>query len=102
MGFFGKEKTGEKNNSLNSIEKRLLEIEEEKPRRIDNLQENYSASFEDEMEAMDIGYLDVEKAQLQTKRQFILDRRDSWKSKIVWNMLVPIVVSVITAYFVTQ
>lgn len=87
--------------SLKKIEARLLEIEHEKPMRIHNAKENYSGSIDDEIEADDIGYLDVEKAQLQLKRQFILDERNSWKAKSVWNVVVPIIASVITAYLVS-
>lgn len=87
-------------DSLEAIEKRLLEIEEEKPRRIHNLSEDFSNSEEDYIEGLEIGWLDNEKALLQLKRQFILDRREGWKARIVWNILVPIVVAVITAYVV--
>jgi len=87
--------------SLQEIEKRILEIEEEKPRRIHNAQENYSASWEDEVEALDIAYLDVEKTKLQLMRQFILDKRENWKAKVVWNVVVPVVVATITAYLVS-
>jgi len=87
--------------SLQEIEKRLLEIEEEKPRRIHNASENYSGSWEDELEAIDIAYLDVEKAILQMKRQFILDKRSSWKVRVFWNIVVPIIVATITAYLVS-
>jgi hypothetical protein len=86
--------------SLAAIEKRLLEIEEEKPRRIHNLSESYSNSNEDIIEGMDIQWLDTEKAILQLKRRFILDRRESWKSKAVWNVFVPILVATITALIV--
>lgn len=87
-------------DSLEAIEKRLLEIEEEKPRRIHNLSEDFSNSEDDYIEGLEIGWLDNEKAVLQLKRQFILDRREGWKSRVVWNVLVPIVVAVITAYVV--
>lgn len=87
--------------SLKAIEERLLEIEHEKPMRIHNSKENYSGSIEDEIEAADIDYLDVEKAQLQLKRQFILDNRSSWLAKSIWNVIVPIVVSIITTYIIS-
>lgn len=48
--------------SLEEIEKRLLGLEEEKPRRIHNAGEDYSGRIEDEIEALDIQLLDVEKA----------------------------------------
>lgn len=87
--------------SLKKIEARLLEIEHEKPTRIHNACENYSGNIDDEIEANDIAYLDVEKAQLQLKRQFILDRRSSWMAKSIWNVVVPIAVSVVTTYLVS-
>ena len=87
--------------SLQEIEKRLLEIEKEKPRRIHNASENYSESWEDEIEALDIAYLDVEKATLQMKRQFILDKRNAWKARVFWSIVVPIIVATVTAYFVS-
>lgn len=84
--------------SLKKIEARLLEIEHEKPMRIHNLNENFSDSYEDVVEHLDIKFLDVEKAQLLLKRQFILDRRNSWKVRIIWDMLVPIILATVTAY----
>ncbi len=84
--------------SLQETEKRLLEIEEEKPRRIHNLQENYSASIEDELEVINIANLDTDKITLQMKRQFILDRRNNWKARVFWSIVVPIIVTIITAY----
>ena len=83
---------------LREIEKRLLEIEDEKHRRIHNASENHSWSVEDEIEEDNIKYLDVEKTQLQHRRQFILDRRSSWKAKIIWNIIAPMLVAIITAY----
>lgn len=85
--------------TLAEIEERLLVIEYEKPRRIYKVKENFN--WDDEIEASEIAYLDVEKAQLERKRQFILDRRNDWKAKGIWNIIVPIVVSVITAYLVS-
>jgi len=88
-------------SSLDGIEKRLLEIEHEKPMRIHNASENYTWSIEDEIGVDNIAYLDVEKAQLQLKRQFILDRRSSWMAKIIWDVIIPIVLAIITAYITT-
>jgi len=88
-------------SSLTDIEARLLEIEHEKPMRLHNAKENYSGTVDDIIEADDITYLDVEKAQLQLKRQFILDERNGWKAKSVWTVAVPIIVSIITAYVVS-
>lgn len=38
---------------------------------------------------------------LESERNFILDRRNGWKSKILWNVLVAIIVAVVTTYIVT-
>ncbi|OHA44245.1 MAG: hypothetical protein A3G04_01770 [Candidatus Taylorbacteria bacterium RIFCSPLOWO2_12_FULL_44_9] len=88
-------------SSLKDIEARLLELDAEKSARIHNAKEDYSGSIDDEIEADDIAYLDIEKTQLQLKRQFILDERNSWKAKSVWNVVIPIAVSIITAYLVS-
>jgi len=39
--------------------------------------------------------------QLKTKKQFLLDRRESWLPKALWNLVAPVVVSIITALIVT-
>lgn len=88
-------------SSLKEIEKRLLQIDAEKSSRVHNAKENYSGSWGDEMEVNEIAYLDVEKDQLQLKRQFILDGRHDWKAKLFWNIVVPILVSVATAILVS-
>lgn len=88
--------------SLKGIEDRLLEIDHEKPMRIHNAGENYSGSINDEIEGDAIEHLDVEKNQLQRKLQSILDERNGWKAKSVWNVVVPIIVSIITAYVVSM
>ena len=88
--------------SLKKIEERLLKIEREKPTRIYNARENYSNTIDDQIEADNIEYLDAEKAQLQLKRQFILDERSNWKAKSIWNIIIPIIVSIITAYCVSM
>lgn len=88
--------------TLAQIEERLLVIEYEKPRRIHEAKENPSGDEWDQiMESDEIDHLDVEKAQLEYKRQFILDRRNSWKVKLFWGFVIPIVVSTITAYVVS-
>lgn len=86
--------------SLKKIESRLLEIEHEKPMRIHNASENYSESIEDEIEASEIKYLDVEKTQLQLKRQFILDKRQGWKAKILFS-IIPVIATAIITYLIS-
>ncbi len=91
---------------LFSIEKRIIELKQEiakKPKelrkrledvgvsqsQLDGLVENENEPLQDELKKLEI------------KRQFILDRRNSWVAKSVWNVVVPIVISVITAYLVS-
>jgi hypothetical protein len=53
-------------------------------------------------EVYKINCLDIEKNILKQKRQYILDDRNGWKLKFFWNIAVPIIVAVITAYIVTK
>ena len=39
---------------------------------------------------------------LEKERQHILDGRNSWKSKIFWDVSVPIIVAVITTYLINK
>lgn len=39
--------------------------------------------------------------ELDLERQHILDRRNSWKPKIFWDVLVPIIVTIITTYLIS-
>jgi len=89
---------GDKFFNLTSIEKRLLEIDEEKSDRTFILKESYTGSFEDYMEKDAIAQLDIEKAKLQLKRQFILDRRNNWKARVFWSIVAPIIVATLVAY----
>lgn len=36
---------------------------------------------------------------LEKERKFILDRRSSWIPKTIWNVIIPILVTLITTYF---
>lgn len=94
--------TYDRPSSLREIENRLLEIDAEKSARTHNLYENYSLSDEDDIEVENIAFLEIEKSRLKLKRQFILDARSSWKAKGLWNVLVPIIISIVTAYFVSS
>ena len=85
---------------LNQIEKRILEINDilsDKTR-----EKNFASGiampvFEGRLKNANRPLLE-EKIQLETKRQFILDRRDSLFWRVVWNILVPILVSICTVY----
>lgn len=39
---------------------------------------------------------------LRTEREFLLSKREAWLPKTVWNLVVPILVSVLTAIIVTK
>jgi len=84
-----------KQKTLEEIENRLLEIEIEKPRRLYELKEDYTGSDGDEIEALNIDYLDTEKTRLEMKRRFILDKRYGWKAKTFWSIVAPIIVAVV-------
>ena len=89
---------------LNKIEKRILEINEI---LADKSRERKMASgiampvFE-KILARENRPLLEEKTQLETKRQFILDQRDSLFWRIVWNIFVPILVSICTVYALSR
>lgn len=89
---------------LNRIEKRILKINEI---LADKNREKKMASgvampfFEKILERENRPLLE-EKIQLETKRQFILDRRDSLFWRVVWNILVPILVSICTVYALSR
>jgi len=44
---------------------------------------------------------EAEIAALEAERQFILDKRNGWKQKVIWGVLVAIAVSVVATYIVT-
>ena len=85
---------------LKKIEKRILEI---KNILADKDREKKMASgvvmpvFEGRLKNANRPLLE-EKDRLETERQFILDRRDSMLWRVVWNILVPIFVSICTVY----
>lgn len=85
---------------LNQIEKRILGI---KNILADKDREKKIASgvampvFEGRLKNANRPLLE-EKDRLETERQFILDRRDSLFWRVVWNILVPILVSICTVY----
>ena len=45
---------------------------------------------------------EAELATLEVERQFILDRRNNLFWRIIWNIVVPIIVSSITAVFISK
>ncbi len=87
--------------TLNLINKRLIEISSEKPRRIFKLNENRTNSTDDRIEEMNIDDLDIEKMELEFQRQMILDERGNLFNKLLWSVLAPIVVSIITTLLIS-
>ena len=76
-----------KKGRLSVIQNRLLELEEETRSIVSSVFGNN---------------IEIEKAKLEKERQFILDERNSgWKSKIIWGVFTPIVVSLVTSYLLT-
>jgi hypothetical protein len=43
---------------------------------------------------------EAEIANLEAERSFIMDRRNGWKQKIFWNVIVAIIVSIITTVII--
>jgi hypothetical protein len=81
------------------IEKRILEITKLVSR--DSVQRGLSGRgivrhfIDDEMKSQDEPLL-KEKTLLETERQFILGRRDNLFWKALWNVIVPILVTIMT------
>ena len=90
---------------INKIEKRILQITKLIAR--DSVQRGLSGKgierhfVEDQMKAEDAPLL-KEKEQLDLKRQFILDRRNSLFWRIIWNIIVPISVTLITTFVISR
>jgi len=86
--------------TLGRIEKRILEID----RMLgDKNRENEVASaiitdiHERQLKAANKPLLE-ERARLETERRFMLDKREGLFWRIIWNVVVPILVSVATVY----
>ena len=88
---------------LSDIEKSILEQEN----LITNIRRDKSRSSKmmngllyDEVEDALI-VAEGELSRLKTERLHILDRRDSWKNKIIWSIIAPILVALITTIMTT-
>ncbi|MDP2704118.1 MAG: hypothetical protein Q8P01_02755 [bacterium] len=78
--------------TLEHIEERLIIIEEEK---VEHAPHPYSLqTLADKNKIIN---LEKERAKLQLKRQFILDKRNNWKAKLLWSFIIPVVVSMIVS-----
>ncbi|OGH12272.1 MAG: hypothetical protein A2776_00965 [Candidatus Levybacteria bacterium RIFCSPHIGHO2_01_FULL_40_10] len=89
---------------LGKIERRILEIKtilgDEKRRK--SLATGVPMSvFEGRLEQANRP-LEKELDKLESERKFILDNRNSIFWRIIWNAIVPIIVSFITAYLVSK
>ncbi len=89
---------------LGKIEKRIFEI---KDTLSDKSREKSMASsvpmsiFERRLVAANRPLLE-ELEKLEIRRRFILDKRDSLFWRVVWNVIVPMIVSVVTAFIVSS
>ncbi|MHB8870973.1 MAG: hypothetical protein ACYC5G_00740 [Candidatus Doudnabacteria bacterium] len=84
--------------NLHKIEKRIIEIKQEIANKPKELRQPIPQEILDGQVRVAIKPLTEELEQLQLQRQFILDRRDNLFWKTIWNIIVPIVVSLITTY----
>ena len=88
---------------LGKIEKRILKLKEEianKPLDVSLSSSVTMATYEKRLEKA-LKLLNDELEQLETERRFILDRREGLFWKFIWNILIPIIVSVITTYMLS-
>ena len=85
--------------SISKIEKRILEISKilaNPPIEKEMAGRGIPRHFVDANIAAANKPLLEEKVQLEMERQFLLDRRDSLFWRVIWNILVPVIVSTIT------
>lgn len=93
---------------LRNIEKRISEIQKQIGQTYETAYKQFAVKNHADMaaEGGKTKLLRNELEELETKRKFIVDRRESWLPKTIWNLLVPIVVSilasVITIYTVNR
>jgi hypothetical protein len=89
---------------LNRIEKRILEIDRivtDKKREKEIRTPGVVQSINDaRIEQANKPLLD-ERQQLTTEREFIIARRDNLFWRAIWNILVPVVVSILTVYLIS-
>ena len=85
---------------LREIEKRILAINNilsDKTREGNLASGVVTSMFEGVLKNANRPFLE-ERLQLETERQFILDRREGLLWKLVWNVAIPVIVSVLTVY----
>lgn len=89
---------------LRSIENRIAKIQKQISQTYETAYKRYPVKDHADMaaEGGKTKLLRNELDGLETKRKFLLDRRESWLPKTVWSILVPIFVSIITLYITRQ
>lgn len=80
-------------SKLSKIEQNILQF---KRLLTDSHQQNPATPI---FQGEDVEVLKGRIEELELRRKFILDRRESWLPKTTWNLLVPIVVSIIATIF---
>jgi len=84
--------------NLRKIENRIIQIKQEIANKPAELHRPVPQVFIDGEVKKALKPLNEELDKLQSQRQFILDRRNNLFWKAVWNVVVPILVSLITTY----
>lgn len=84
---------------LRSIERRIVEIQKQISQTYETAYKHYSVKDHADMaaEGGQTKLLRNELEELETKRRFELDRRESWLPKTTWNVTVPIFVSIVAS-----
>ena len=78
---------------------RVKEIEREILRKREDIINDGKLNFGNSFNARK-AEKEAEIAILESERSFILDKRNDWKPRIIWDVLIPIAVSVVTSYIV--
>ncbi len=86
---------------IGEIHKKILQVPEEIRFEVEAGKGFATDEQVQRMTKQRIGEYKAELDSLERQRQFIIDNRNSIFWKVIWNGIVPIVVSFITAYLVT-
>jgi len=87
---------------LKAIEDRIIKIKQEIANKPKELHRPVPQIFIDGEVKRALKPLNEELEQLQLQRQFILDRRNNLFWKAIWNIVVPIMVSLLTTYVIIK
>ncbi len=89
---------------LNKIEKRIIEIKKTlaDPVRERDMGRGLTMDFFEKVLRNENRPLEEELEQLILERDFIIDKRENFLWKALWNVAVPVLVSVITTFIVTK